>query len=269
MEDVPRTPRKMRLFIRPQGAEDDPYHPDYEEDISSQYGEMGQVIEWLIFGHMVEPSAVYTEILWVYCWGSNRRMGNLQISINRFAATRLLAARPPVRMGAAALRIFLANMELEEREPQPEVIAGVPLADMEMSDADSQYSGYQIGDGDSMYRRAIQRIRSEEHRAKKGLPPLLGVSRTISERRVDEPLGPPGVAGQLLSAGNITFTVISGLALYYSLSSNPPNWGDFRELVNRFIALQLSYPQTIPILFILLVALFLGFPGGRFGTLGL
>lgn len=254
----------MRLLIRPQGIEEDPYHPDHNE-LDLVFGEMGQIIEWLIFGHMVEPSTRYPEILFVYCWGSNANMGNLQIYINTFAASRMFAARPPVRMAAAALRTFLATMALEEVDgPRQVAISGAPLADLDIPDPDEQYAGHRIGNANRRYRRAIQRIRAEEHQANEGLPPVLGVSRPAGERRIAEPPNPPGTARLFLRTGHVVFVAISGVAIYYCLSPNK-NWDDIEDLATKIIALfelQKNY-----VLFIILWVVFFGFPGGRLGTL--
>lgn len=255
----------MRLLIRPQGIEEDPYHPDHNE-LDLVFGEMGQIIEWLIFGHMAEPSTRYPSILFVYCWGSNASMGNLQIYINSFAASLMFAARPPVRMAAAALRVFLANAALQEAGGPPEVtISGAPLEDLDMPDPDEQYAGYPIGGGNTMYRRAIQRIRAEEHQANQGLPPVLGVSRPTRERNAIEvePPNPPGTVRLFLRIGLVGYIGIAGFAIYYYLDQGL-GWEDREDLAARFIA-QFEH-RTTAILFIILWAVFVGFPGARLGT---
>lgn len=217
---------------------------------------MGQIIEWLIFGHVVELSIRYNGILYVFCWGSTTAMGELQIRINGFAAGRMFAARPPIRMTGNDLRIFLENMRLErialgEQAPQPHEISGVPLTDLDMPDADSQYSGHQIDGGNVMYRRSIWRIRAEERRVNQGLPPLLGVPKVVRGSPIDQPVEPPGVARLFLRARYVAFAIISGFALYLALSPNPRSWSYSKELVINFFE-----PKPIYILFILPVAVF-------------
>lgn len=76
------------------------------QGLDTLYGEMVQVIEWLIFGHIVKLSTRYVGMLIVYFWGSNTRIE----TPNTSAATRMLAV---ARIAAAALRKFLANVALE------------------------------------------------------------------------------------------------------------------------------------------------------------
>lgn len=258
----------MRLLLRPQGVTENPYHPEYN-DFDQLFGEIGQVIEWLIFGHLVEMSTRYVGILFVYCWGSHRSMGQFQIIINRFAATQMFTARPPIRMAADALRTFLANMTLEEqgvagREQvlRPEEISGVPLTDLDMPDADSQYSGHRIGGVNMMYRRSIWRVRAEEDRANRGLPPLLGVPKVLFATPIDEPVRPPRVARLFLRTRYVVFTTILGFTLYRALSPNSPSLGYSEELVIRFMNLfELQPTYILFIILVAVVALLLGFPG--------
>lgn len=83
---------------------------------ASTWGEMGEIIEWLVFGFLSQinidgnPLNMYR----VICWGSNPLNPDQQIRFDGYVGTRLYTARPPVRMGADELRFYIANLRREE-----------------------------------------------------------------------------------------------------------------------------------------------------------
>lgn len=265
MPGVLRTPRKLRLVILASGIVEDLSHPenDYEDLL---YGEMGQVIEWLIFGYICDTNINRPGVLEVTCWGSNSSQGWQRIVINSFAAARLLATRPPVRMTAPQLRNLLAFMAEEERNqtgPQPDTISGEAISDLEMTDVDAEYSGHDIQDDDRRYRRAIQRVRRESQQARKGLTPLQPIPPLVIRRRrpVVEPLGPPGVSRRFLIS-HMALVAMSCFMLYVRYYHNPLRFIDHRN--SLIVRLVVSFDHVIgPILLLLLLAAYFRFPIGR------
>lgn len=217
---------------------EDPRHPDHYAP-NPFFGEMGQVIEWLIFGHVVDKNIYRPGVLEVTCWNAYPGQGDNAITINSFSGARMLAIRPPRRMGAADLRVFMANMATEENAasgPQPD--PNPDLADLDMPDVDSEYSGHQIADYNIVYRRGVQRVRAESRRPRSG-PGLVQpfMPRTVYERRpVDGPFGPPGVIRRFLNTGQIAFAVLSVFALYLGLGSNLPDLGYVRRTATNIMA---------------------------------
>ncbi|KAG0136183.1 hypothetical protein HOY82DRAFT_667615 [Tuber indicum] len=110
-----RTPRGMRYLVQLIPTEDQE-HPDYDpEHLIS--GEIGQVIEWLIFGFMpgmvggANPTAWLAASLFILGWGSRPR--NL-LHINHHVCRRLMQTRPHLRMTASELRVFTKNLRREQ-----------------------------------------------------------------------------------------------------------------------------------------------------------
>lgn len=85
-------------------------------DPTATWGEMGEIIEWLIFGFLSQinldgnPLNIYK----VICWGSSSLNREQQIRFGGYVGTRLFTARPPVRMGADQMRFYVTNLEREE-----------------------------------------------------------------------------------------------------------------------------------------------------------
>lgn len=121
------TPRKMRYINSNEG--DNENHPDYDPWYIMQ-GEMGEIIEWLVFG-------VYTSIslrpgvepppqLYCMTWGSYLAQGDNMIKYGPYVASRLIAAAP-LRMDNLRFRTFIALCgqqrlwEIEQEEQANEV----------------------------------------------------------------------------------------------------------------------------------------------------
>lgn len=85
-------------------------------DRTATWGEMGEIIEWLVFGFLSQitidgdPSNMYR----VICWGSNSFNPDQQIKFGGYVGTRLYTARPPVRMVADQMRFYVTNLKREE-----------------------------------------------------------------------------------------------------------------------------------------------------------
>ncbi|KAG0136184.1 hypothetical protein HOY82DRAFT_536297 [Tuber indicum] len=111
------TPRGLRYLVQLDPA-DDREHPDYVPS-NLVCGEIGQIMEWLIFGYMsgvVEGEDSTTWLgssLYIFGWGSRR--GNL-LHINHHVCRRLMQTRPHLRLPAHELRVFTENLRREESE---------------------------------------------------------------------------------------------------------------------------------------------------------
>lgn len=77
---------------------------------------MGEIVEWLVFGFMthIMPDGDPTNPLRIVCWGSHRNLPETQISFGSYAGAQLYRARPPVRMTAPQMRVYLARMKIDE-----------------------------------------------------------------------------------------------------------------------------------------------------------
>ncbi|KAG0136186.1 hypothetical protein HOY82DRAFT_599366 [Tuber indicum] len=111
------TPRGLRYLVQIEPNEDRE-HPDYDpEDMVC--GEIGQLIEWLIFGAVigVVPGADSTtwvgRPLYIIGWGS--WPGNF-LRINDYVCRRLMQTRPQLRLPVHELRVFTQNLRREEAE---------------------------------------------------------------------------------------------------------------------------------------------------------
>lgn len=86
-------------------------------DRTATWGEMGEIIEWLVFGFLSQididgdPSNTYS----IICWGSSSLNPDQQVKFGGYVGTRLYTARPPVRMGAEQMRFYVTNAKREER----------------------------------------------------------------------------------------------------------------------------------------------------------
>ncbi|KAG0136915.1 hypothetical protein HOY82DRAFT_620740 [Tuber indicum] len=113
--DYFRTPRGLRYTVQLTEAED-PQHPDYDPDYRVT-GEIGQVMEWLIFGFLVDISEDEDSPGWVgrslYITGWGSQPGNL-LYLNNYVCRRLMQTRPYLRMPARELRVFTENLREEE-----------------------------------------------------------------------------------------------------------------------------------------------------------
>lgn len=125
------TPRKMRYLVS-HNENDAENHPNYNPWYIRQ-GEMGEMIEWLVFG-------VYTSIalrpgedppsqLYCVCWGSYLAQLEDMIRYGPYVAARLIAAAP-LRMDNLRYRTFIdlcsqqRRIEIEQEEAA-ELLAGL------------------------------------------------------------------------------------------------------------------------------------------------
>lgn len=109
------TPRRLRVNLDGVGRVSVP-RVLTQYDRTSTWGEMGEIIEWLVFGFLSQinidgdPLSMYR----VICWGSNSLDPGQQIRFGGYVGTRLYTAKPPTRMGADELRFYIATLRREE-----------------------------------------------------------------------------------------------------------------------------------------------------------
>jgi hypothetical protein len=141
------TPRKLRYLVSASGTEEDSNHPAYNP-INKYYGEMGQFVEFMIFGHIVDLHS-QQDFLQVVTWTSfpGPSLTNTpMITIDPYAATRLLSSVPPTRMNATQLRRFLRDCQLKRAK---EELAGEPIELDDIEDGgmdDSDDEGMELDD---------------------------------------------------------------------------------------------------------------------------
>ncbi|PWW80686.1 hypothetical protein C7212DRAFT_361232 [Tuber magnatum] len=120
-----RTPRGLRYLVQVTRAEDR-NDPDFDPDYLLS-GEIGQIIEWLLFGFISDigdgPVGMLGQPLYVTGWGS--WPGN-NILLQDYACKRLLGTRPHLRMPAPELRVFAENLR---REVESEDLGPLGLGD--------------------------------------------------------------------------------------------------------------------------------------------
>ncbi|KAG0643513.1 hypothetical protein HOY80DRAFT_1091420 [Tuber brumale] len=113
-----RTPRGLRYLVQITETED-PAHPNYDPyDLIT--GELGQVIEWLIFGFLSDiseeaDSSWVGASLYITGWGS--RLGN-NLHINNYVCRRLMQTLPHLRTPAPKLRVLTENLRREEESEE-------------------------------------------------------------------------------------------------------------------------------------------------------
>lgn len=131
-------------------------------------GEMGEVIEWLIYGFLSQisvdgdPSNPYR----VICWGSNEFQKTGQIQFGGYAGTKFFNGRPPIRMTGNQLRGCLAEIAAEEaiyKRAEAESSAVYQIESRRRSDARAQAMAIAVRD--RIYRQA-GRARMELFRLK-------------------------------------------------------------------------------------------------------
>ncbi|RPB00490.1 hypothetical protein L873DRAFT_770121 [Choiromyces venosus 120613-1] len=108
-----RTPRGIRYLVQLAQSEDS-QHPKYDP-YQLLDGEMGQVIEWLIFGFMIDmPSSlrhVICDHVFLTGWGS---YPGRSVRLNNWACRTLMKTRPHLRLPGTEIRIFAENLKREE-----------------------------------------------------------------------------------------------------------------------------------------------------------
>ncbi|PWW80153.1 hypothetical protein C7212DRAFT_361134 [Tuber magnatum] len=103
------TPRKLRWELKPEGFAEYPQHPHH--NVFSPYmGEIGQLIEFLIFGHMVGVMPGRDE-LFARAWGTGSDSGAVILPTEVVA--HMLASRVPRWMDGPMLRELIRGYELQ------------------------------------------------------------------------------------------------------------------------------------------------------------
>ena len=159
------TPRKLRWYIQPSGTLEDPTHPGFNR-LVPHIGEMGQIIEMLIFGHKVnvltiDPDAGTT----VHVRGSTSGPygdDRAQITVPHEILEYMYCARVPLRMDGQALRELIRGLEITKEEEQNGLTREVLLRNSRV-DPDAIAAGQEIpgGYGGYRYRRAIRRLQKD------------------------------------------------------------------------------------------------------------
>lgn len=109
------TPRRLRVNLGGVGRGSEPRVLTRRNDAST-WGEMGEIIEWLVFGFLsqININGNPLDMYRIICWGSNSINPGQQIQFDGYVGTRLYTTRPPVRMGADELRFYIAGLRREE-----------------------------------------------------------------------------------------------------------------------------------------------------------
>lgn len=199
------TPRKLRYLVshNKTDAENHPNHNPWY----IRHGEMGEIIEWLIFGVYTSvipwPDDEPPQELYCLCWGSYLAQMDDMIQYGPYVASRLI--RTPARMNNERLRVFirLCNEQVRLGLDQQAAAEGIqPAGDgtaagvvqfmdtemieagarsgddlmdvdvadnTEFDDVDSDFTGYDIGEKRA-YRRAIWRVKAEIMASNNGSP---------------------------------------------------------------------------------------------------
>ncbi|KAG0135914.1 hypothetical protein HOY82DRAFT_536553 [Tuber indicum] len=159
------TPRKLRWYIQPRGFLEDPIHPEFQM-LFPHTGEMGQIIEMLVFGHKVNIPAMYPDAgLTVHVRGSTPGpYGDTRalITIPHEILGYMFCARVPLRMDGQALRELIRGLEISKQEEGSRFSREVLLRNLSI-DPDAFVPGQEIpgGYGGHRYRRAIQRLQKD------------------------------------------------------------------------------------------------------------
>ncbi|KAG0126317.1 hypothetical protein HOY82DRAFT_542681 [Tuber indicum] len=167
--DFFRTPRGLRYFVQLTVTED-PRHPGHHPN-HRVMGEIGQLIEWLIFGFVVDIDVEVGSPAWVgkplYITGWGSRPGNF-LNINNYVCRRLMQTRPHLRMPVPELRIFTENIRREEQSGQTDSMDTEDdyreeIALGELPDVDAGRSGVSIPNTASggAFRHAFVRLEHE------------------------------------------------------------------------------------------------------------
>ncbi|KAI5851100.1 hypothetical protein DFP73DRAFT_582041 [Morchella snyderi] len=216
------TPRGMRWLVSNATAE-----LTESENYSRwafRVGEMGEVIEWSLYNYIMESEMSNTDLsknetLYITCWGSypfiSERFPELmQLEFSAFAGTQLFRTLPPIRMESYdAIQSFISRMAAAERlfntassdtdmQSQPtysmqELLQRDYSVDIEMSDPDALFTGYDLGGPlkRKRYRRATQSIRWQQWKAQFDPTPeliLFPIRKSNIVYGQRPPLIPPG-----------------------------------------------------------------------------
>ncbi|KAG0643640.1 hypothetical protein HOY80DRAFT_1087791 [Tuber brumale] len=159
------TPRKLRWYIKPKGVLEDPTHPEFQM-LLPHIGEIGEIIEMLIFGHKVNILTLHpSEGLTVHVRGSTSGPygdGRAQITLPHEILEYMFCARVPLRMDGQALRELIRGLEITKQEEESALSREVLLRNSRI-DPDAFAAGQEIpgGYGGHRYRRAIRRLQKD------------------------------------------------------------------------------------------------------------
>ena len=107
------TPRKLRWELKPEGFAEYPEHPQH--NVFSPYiGEVGQLVEFLVFGYMVGVMPGRDDELFARAWGTGSESGAVVLPYK--VVGHMLASRVPRWMDGPMLRELIRGYELHQRE---------------------------------------------------------------------------------------------------------------------------------------------------------
>ncbi|PWW72327.1 hypothetical protein C7212DRAFT_366706 [Tuber magnatum] len=159
------TPRKLRWYIQPRGVVENPTHPRFYM-LFPHTGEIGQIIEMLVFGHKINILTMYPNAgITVHVRGSTSGPygeSRAQITIPHEVLEYMFFARVPLRMDGHALRQLIRGLEITKQEAQSGLSREVLLGSSRI-DPDAIAAGQEIpsGYGGYRYRRAIRRLQKD------------------------------------------------------------------------------------------------------------
>ena len=107
------TPRKLRWELKPEGFAEYPEHPRHNV-FSPHMGEVGQLVEFLVFGCMVGVMPGRDDELFARAWGTGSESG--AVVLPNEVVVHMLASRVPRWMDGPMLRELVRGYELQRRE---------------------------------------------------------------------------------------------------------------------------------------------------------
>lgn len=223
-------------------------------------GEMGEVIEWSLYNYIMESEMSRTDLskneaLYITCWGSypfiSARFPELsQLEFTAFAGTQLFRTLPPIRMVSYdAIQTFISQMAAAEElfntaSPGTDIQSQLTYSmqellqrdnsvDIEMSDPDALFTGYDLGGAlkRKRYRRATQAIRWQQWEAQFEPTPKLTLFPVIKSNIVygnRPPLIPPGgLPGRMIRPSLLGYPIVIGTlsAILIYDYPHPGIWG--------------------------------------------
>lgn len=104
------TPRRLRYIVAINPSTEDIHSVDYDP-WAFRRGEMGEIIEWMMFGYYVDITidGTHNYLIRVVAWGSYPDQGDQMVRFGADVAERLL--RAPMRLPINELRVFIAQTE--------------------------------------------------------------------------------------------------------------------------------------------------------------
>ena len=107
------TPRKLRWELKPEGFAEYPEHLRHNV-FSPHMGEVGQLVEFLVFGCMVGVMPGRDDELFARAWGTGNESG--AVVLPNEVVVHMLASRVPRWMDGPMLRELVRGYELQRRE---------------------------------------------------------------------------------------------------------------------------------------------------------